>query len=316
MSRVLITGATGFIGRACLNSLKKTNLEIHATHRNKPLINNEISWHPCDILNPIEVSALINKIKPDYLLHLAWIVDHEIYWTSEKNINYIVATIHLYKEFSLQGGKKAIFLGTCAEYDSSHSICEENTTPLNPSTLYGLCKKQTIELLTQLKCQEPSHADFSWVRLFNIYGPYEHQERLIPYLFSSYLQEKIPILESPYSIRDYIHVQNLADILVCLLKKNSPPIINAGTGNKLSIEGLAKIIHARFFRTQIPTYQVTNNLKKPDCFIPDLTILQKLNIQTPLSFESSLDNTFEWFKSQSPAYKKINMNCESYDKTN
>lgn len=296
MARVLITGATGFIGRACLDALKKKDFEIHATYQNRPIISNDISWHPCDILNPADVSALINKIKPDYLIHLAWIVDHKIYWTSEKNINYIYATVHLYKEFSLQGGKKAIFLGTCAEYDSSHSICEEHSTPLNPSTLYGICKKQTLELLTQLNQQEPSHANFSWVRLFNIYGPYEHHERLIPYLFSSYIQGKTPVLQSPYSTRDYIHVENLADILVCLLNKNSPPIINVGSGNELSIENLAKIIHARFFRNQKPIYQYSEHLKTPDCLVPDLTIFQKLNIQPRLSFESSLDNTFDWFK--------------------
>lgn len=299
MPRILVTGATGFIGRACLKTLEQFDLEVHAIHRNKPMINmSHVCWHPCDILNLNDVSELINKLKPDYLLHLAWIVDHATYWTSDKNIDHQFATIHLYKEFSHYGGKKALFIGTSAEYDRSYSLCEESNTPLNPNTLYGICKKQTLDILTQLKMQQTNLAEFSWVRLFHIYGPHEQKERLIPYIFLSYLQAKTPILQNPHSIRDYIHVQNLGEILVNLLIKHSISIINVGSGIQLSIADIASIISQRYFGGQIPSYPTFEKINPPDKIVPDLTLLQKINCKPSLSFESGLDNTFEWYKYQ------------------
>jgi len=299
MQRILITGATGFIGRACLKALEQVDIEVHAIYRNKPIItNSHVCWHHCDILNPKDVSVIINKVKPDYLLHLAWIVDHNIYWTSDKNIDYQYATINLYKEFSSQGGKKALFIGTCAEYDRSYSICDENNTPLNPNTLYGICKKQTHELLKQLKIQDTNLADFTWVRLFNIFGPHEHEDRLIPYIFLSYLKGKPPVLQSPQSIRDYIHVQNLADLLVALLLKHSVSVINAGSGIQLSILDLATIISLRYFKAPTQPHNEVGKLSLTDRFIPDLTLLDKLNHKQVMTFESSLDDMFTSFKYQ------------------
>lgn len=298
MPRILVTGATGFIGRACLKVLEQLNIEVHAIHRNKPIINvNHVYWHPCNILKLPEISALMRKVKPDYLLHLAWIADHEIYWTSDKNIDYQLATIEIYKEFSAQGGGKALFIGTCAEYDRSHSICEEYKTPLRPNTLYGICKKQTFDFLQQLKIQQENLADFSWVRLFNIYGPYEQENRLIPYVFLSYLQGKIPVLQNPHSIRDYIHVQNLAEILVTLLMKHSVPVINIGSGLQISIAELTNIISLRYFNGQKYSCHLGEKVNLPDKLVPDLALLNKINYQHTLSFESNLDDTFEWFKS-------------------
>jgi len=297
MPSILVTGATGFIGRACLKALEGINIEVHATHRCKPIIpNSHVHWHLCDILNLEEVTTLIKTLKPDYLIHLAWIVDHTIYWTSDKNIEHQFATIHLYKEFSSQGGKKGLFIGTCAEYDRSYSVCDEQKTPLRPTTLYGICKKQTLDFLTQLKIEQPNLADFSWVRLFNIYGPHEQDGRLIPYIFLSYLKGNIPKLQNPYSIRDYIHVQNLADILVDLSMRPSPVIINIGSGVQLSLMELASIISFRYFNNLPALYQVGKKPEQLDKLVPDLSLLKKIGYQPSLSFESSLDNVFEWFK--------------------
>lgn len=299
MTKVLVIGATGFIGRACLKVLEETDLDIHAVYRNKTLIPlKKVYWHQCDILNHDQISALISKLRPDYLIDLAWIVDHKICMTSELNINYIFATVHLYKEFSRNGGKKAIFLGTCAEYEAKDLPCDEIETPLQPTSLYGLCKEQTLCILNQLKMQQSWYAAFTWVRIFHIYGPHESKNRLIPYVINSYLKGKIPVLDNPHSIRDYIYVENLAEIIIHLLQKKSDNIINAGSGNPMTIGELVNKIHLRFFSEQTPPLHGPNALEKYDCLIPDLSRLAQLKIQPSISFELGLDRTFEWFKLQ------------------
>lgn len=295
MTSILITGATGFIGRACLDVLLDKNWEIHAIyHKRPPLDNHKIYWHTADILDHASVTQLIKQISPTYLLHLAWIVDHQVFWSTDKNIDYIAATVHLYHQFSLHGGQKAIFLGTCAEYDRVYTDCDEEATPLNPTTLYGLCKKQTLELLNQLKLNHPDFAKFSWIRLFNIYGPHEHPDRLIPYIFLSYLKGKTPVLNNPYAIRDHIYVENIAILLIHLLEQETPVVINFGSGFISSIDDIANYIHQTYFKSFPAPNKTQQNTIVTDRLVPLLARLKNLNLPPLVSLEVSLDKTYQW----------------------
>ena len=172
-------------------------------------------------------------------------------------------------------------------------------TPLNPDTLYGRCKKQTYETLRELQSALSDYAAFSWVRLFNIYGSHEYHERLIPTIFSSFLQGRVPKLNSPAAVRDYIFVDNVAEILVKLLDGTTTQAINIGSGISLSIAELAKIIHARFFdHVALPPGAPVESVPKEDKLLPGLEQLRKLNIQFATSFNESLDKTYEWWAGQ------------------
>lgn len=293
MSKVLVTGATGFIGRTCIHLLKNSEFEIHALYRNKSydIISSNVVWHQCDILNLNQASSIIKKIRPDYLIHLAWFVEHKLFWTHEENIPYIAASIHLYKEFTYHHGKKALFLGTCAEYDSSYSNCNEDTTPLIPNTVYGMAKNQTYKLLTELK---EDYSPFCWVRLFNIFGLYENPNRLVPYIFNSYLQNKSPIINNPDTVRNYLFADNLAQFLVHLLQNNTEGAINIGQDPSLSIKALAHKIHTRYFNhSPRPEYNSAGN--EDDIFIPNLDKFNKLNLRFNYSLDQGLDKTYQWW---------------------
>lgn len=292
----MLTGATGFIGRSCLNILQNSDFEVHALYRNRPIVPvaPNIKWHRCDILDPIQITKIIELICPDYLIHSAWYVEHKLFWSSEKNIDYIPATIDLYKKFNLNGGKKAIFLGTCAEYDPRQSHCDEQTTPLLPATLYGLAKKQTLELLTQLKNDCPQYAPFSWVRLFNLFGPHENPARLIPYILNSYLQKTAPVLNNPFAIRDHLFVDNLAKIILSLMNSDMVGPINVGQNNQHSLGEIAELIHRRYF-CELPPPIYATQTNNNDCLIPALEKLKALKIQFDVTLEEGLDKTLKWW---------------------
>ncbi len=298
--KLLLTGATGFIGQSCLNVLENLEFEIHALYHNQAAnrCSSNVSWHHCDILNFQQTASILEKIQPDYLIHTAWFVEHKVFWTSEKNIDYIAATINLYKEFSLHGGKKCVVIGSCAEYDQTCTDCDENNTPLIPNVLYGIAKKQTFELLTQLKKDNPHYASFSWVRLFNIFGPHENPNRLIPYIFSCYFQGFPPNLNYPSAIRDHLYVDNLAEILIALFQTNIEGAINIGQGIEISIAKLTEIIQTRYFNNlPLPRY-VDNSLDYPNRFIPILNKLHKLKLKNNISFDEGLERTFKWWASR------------------
>lgn len=289
MDSILITGSTGFLSKNFIYFLINAGFEIHALSRNPIKSNfNDIHCHQVDITDSSQTSQIIKKIKPIFLIHLAWIVEHEVFWSSEKNIDYITATINLYKEFSLQGGKKAIFFGSCAEYEPNHEICNEEITPLIPTTLYGLAKKQTFELLTQLKSLNPLYAPFVWIRIFNIFGLHENLKRLVPYLFNTYLKEEVPTLNSPNAIRDFLYAENLGPIIEQLLMGQMQGAVNIGQDIKLSIGELANLIHNRYFKHKLPP--IFANSQK-NILLP---CLKKLNLRPKISIENGLDKMYEW----------------------
>ncbi len=292
MEKILITGASGFIGRACIEKLKEMPFEVHTISRTAiPTSAKNIISHACDILNIDDTIALTQKIKADYLLHLAWFVEHPIFWISIQNIPYISASAMLYHAFSTAGGKKAILIGSSAEYTTNTEECHEDKTAILPATLYGLAKKQTCELIERLKLTHPTHAEFCWVRLFNLFGPYENENRLIPYIFNTYLKGKVPIIHNASAVRNYTHIDYIAESLIALLHQPLKGKLNIGSSHEFTLAELAKIIHQRYFQKWAPPHFELSSTST-DRFVPDLTKFKKFSLKTKQTLEEELDRIY------------------------
>ena len=143
MKKVLLTGATGFIGRSSIQLLIENGYEVHAVfHIVQPSFKKECNlfWHQCDLFNAEQQKNLLIEVKPTHLLHFAWIATPGVYWTSFENIRWVQASLGLLMNFADQGGKRAVLAGTCAEYDWNCGYCSEELTPIRPQTLYGKSK--------------------------------------------------------------------------------------------------------------------------------------------------------------------------------
>jgi nucleoside-diphosphate-sugar epimerase len=184
MKTVLLTGASGFIGRHCIPSLIKHGYEVHALTTGKNVLADpRVSWHTTDLLNPQDVHEAMETICPTHLMHFAWYTLPSKYWNARENIQWLQASLNLVQEFSDSGGERMVGAGTCAEYDLRYGYCSEDLTPLKPQTLYGI-SKQSCHLIGQeiLKAAKVSNA---WGRIFFLYGPYENKTRLVPSIINS-----------------------------------------------------------------------------------------------------------------------------------
>src|SRR6478609_99248 len=99
--KVLVTGATGFIGARCLPRLIEKGYEVHAViSRTAPLAcNSRIVWHKCDLLDAAECAHLAESVRSSHLLHLAWIAAPGKFWASSDNLRWLTAGVHLVESF-------------------------------------------------------------------------------------------------------------------------------------------------------------------------------------------------------------------------
>ena len=194
MTRVLITGATGFIGRNCLSHLIARGYEVHATTREKEVRNPmpHVSWHQVDLLKPGAAAHLLGTLRPECLLHFAWYAEPGNFWHASENIEWVRATLELFSAFAKNGGRRIVAAGTCAEYDLCAGECHELTTPLSPNSLYG-GSKHAVERILYFSNGE-NGVSSAWGRAFFLYGPGEHPSRLVAYVVNSLLQGRLLLL--------------------------------------------------------------------------------------------------------------------------
>lgn len=237
MKRVLLTGATGFIGRHSLAPLLAHQYELHAVSSRPPLADGlAVDWHQADLLNSSESAALLASVRPTHLLHLAWYTEPGKYWMSAKNLDWVRASLTLLTEFVRQGGQRAVMAGTCAEYDWRFGYCSEDITPLAPTTLYGSSKYALQILLAALAHQTGLSA--AWGRIFFLYGPHEHPSRLVASVARSLLNGK-PALTTPgEQLRDYLHVQDVAEAFVRLLESGVTGPVNIASGQPAAVRDI------------------------------------------------------------------------------
>ncbi|MDQ3998006.1 MAG: NAD-dependent epimerase/dehydratase family protein, partial [Gemmatimonadota bacterium] len=233
MSRVLVTGATGFVASRALPLLVDRGFEVHAVSRARRAAEVPVAWHTADLLEPGAADALVSAVRPTHLLHFAWVTTPGEYWTTPENVEWVEASLRLVRAFAAADGTRAVFAGSCAEYDWSYGICVEGTTPLGPRRLYGVCKNSLREIVDAFG--PASGLSTAWGRVFFLYGPGEHPARLVPSVARALLAGVEARCSDGHQIRDFLHVDDVAAAFVRLLESDVRGPVNIASGTGTSV---------------------------------------------------------------------------------
>jgi nucleoside-diphosphate-sugar epimerase len=298
MDKVLITGATGFVGRHCLTSLLSQAREVHAVGRSVArLAMKGVHVHPANLLDAREVAALVGSIKPTHLLHLAWTSTPVTYWTTPENLIWVEASLHLLRRFVQHGGQRALMVGSCAEYDWTVGCCHETASRLLPASLYGISKRALGTLTEGFAHQTGLSA--AWARLFFMYGPHEHPKRLVSSVIGSLLAGRPAACSLGVQQRDYLHVQDAADALVALLGSNVRGAVNVGSGEAVSIREVVQTIATLIGRPNLLRLgSVPTPVNEPPLVSADVGRLRDEVRWSPrFSLYEGLSDTIAWWRS-------------------
>jgi nucleoside-diphosphate-sugar epimerase len=241
MKKVLITGATGFIGQFALEPLRELGFEVHAvTSRALPDDNGHgegVIWHRANLLEPQDIAQLTTELRASHLLHLAWYVEHGKFWDAPENDLWLEASKDLFDQFVAKGGQRIVAAGTCAEYDweSSDKILSEATSLIAPVSRYGRAKNDLHRYLADLgKLHGVSYA---WGRIFYLFGPGERAERFVPTAIKTILNDETFVCNSPNDVKDFMYVRDVASAFAQILASDVRGAVNvaSGTGTRLDM---------------------------------------------------------------------------------
>ncbi len=266
MGRVLLTGATGLIGRATIPALTEAGHEVVTLGRSST------SDIACDLLNPEAVTTALETAHASHLIHLAWHDGARDRWTSPANLDWMAATLHLVREFARTGGQRVVCAGSCAEYDWALSELTE-TSPLRPRTLYGSAKAGTGMALCA--GQEALGLSLIWARIFFVYGPGEPPGRLFGDLISNLKAGQPVDCTDGLQERDFLHVHDLARALAQLLETNVTGAVNVASGTTIPVRNLIEEVAEQMHHSDlIRLGAIARAANDPDRLAADVSRLQ------------------------------------------
>lgn len=245
---VFITGGNGFIGSNLTRLLVKKKFNVNLlVRKNSNLwrlkdINRNIKIYQGEIEDVKGLKKIINKIKPNYIIHLASYGNS----SEENNLKKIVDTnisglINLLEASDNINYKKLIICGSSSEYGFKNKPMTE-TDYLLPNSYYSAAKGSAA-LLAQSYALE-NKKPIAILRLFSAYGPFEEYNRFIPTIINNALKNKKVLITKENIKRDFIYIDDVVNAFYKTMhaKLNSGEIINIGTGKQYANKDIIRII--------------------------------------------------------------------------
>jgi nucleoside-diphosphate-sugar epimerase len=212
---VLVTGAGGFIGRSVVRRLvERGENPVVLPHR----------WRGRKGLE-----SLLPVGDVDGCIHLGWYADTKDYLVNvAENRQSLQDSLDLVEAVSGRGCRNLVVAGTSAEYATSDEPLREDAL-VAPWSVYGAAKTSLHQFLRSSLV--PDGCVVSWARIFNVTGPGEDPNRLLPYVARSVMAGREVPLTAGAQVRDFLHVDDVADGLVTLLYAARPGAYNVSSGH-------------------------------------------------------------------------------------
>lgn len=295
---MLVTGATGFIGRHALEPLLAAGHEVHAlSSRATPSSPAGVHWHRGDLL--ADPAGIVEEVAPERLLHLAWYAEPGRFWTSAENVRWVEATLGLVRAFAGAGGLRAVCAGTCAEYDwTTARLPLAEDAPRRPSTLYGVAKHATHQVLEAAAGE--LGITFAWGRVFFLYGPGEDERRLVSSVASALTRGERAATGGGAQRRDLMHVADVGAAFAALVGTQVRGAVNVASGEATTLREVIEAIGRAAGRPDLLDIgALPPRPGEPETLVADVTRLrEEVGFRPQVALGEGLAATVEWWRTR------------------
>lgn len=293
--KVILTGATGLIGKEAIKPLLDKGFEVYALTIDEVNPNCGVNWIKTNIFDSESVKNAFETVRPSYLMHFAWAASGD-YLISNINFDFLRASLDMLKHFYVNGGERAVFAGTCFEYDfSSHEAeykpLNELTSKVNPVSIYAQCKNHLHQIATNF-CKQ-NNINFGWGRIFYVYGKNEQAQRLTPYIINSLKEGKEVSIKSGKLIKDYMYTKDIAAAFVSFLDSGVTGPVNICTGKPLSIEKYVRTIASKLNKEYLLKFEDEKSNQPPAIVGDNSRLLKEVRFKPKYDLNTALDEILE-----------------------
>jgi len=293
---VLVTGASGFIGSRLINHLSELGAAVHALSRNDySECKNNVRWHKINLVNYNDVETLFQKLKPDFIFHLASEV------TGKRDLdmvlptlnNNLISTVHILTASSKISCKRILLAGSLEEPYDNH------VSPI-PAFPYAAAKWASSGYARMFNTLYSTPVILT--KIFMVYGPGQSDlNKLIPYVILSILRNKAPKLSSGIRSIDWIFVDDVVEGLLssATLKNCDGKTIDIGSGNLVTTREIVEMIFDLMKSGITPEFGTLPERPMEQIRVANSNIDNKLPNWAPkFSLEKGLKITIDWYRNQ------------------
>lgn len=296
-TRVLVTGASGFLGRHVVGALVARGHEVHAVSRRDLPEQSGVRMHVLDLLDSSGIEQLLEEVRPTYLVHCAWETTPGHYLHSMSNVHWVEASVRLLRRFIDRGGERSVFLGSCFEYEWGNGPLPEDT-PRRASSVYGASKAALGELVNSLA--RLGHLDAAWVRPFFTYGPYEDPRRFASSVVISVLRGEPAPISHGRQRRDYMYAGDVGDAIAAVLESGVTGPVNIGTGEVTRIVDLARRLARQAGDEDLLAIgAIEARPDEPEEILADVSVLrERVGWRPPYGHDKGVALTVDYWRSE------------------
>lgn len=229
---ILITGATGLIGKELIKPLQDLGFNIYAVTIDEDNPDNGVHWLKGSLFDANFLKTVMEDVKPKYLLNMAWATTGD-YLQSDINYKFLNAGVELLKYFKDNGGQRVVFAGTCFEYKFKDEPLKETDELDSDKTVYTFCKNKLHEI-AEYFCKMHD-ISFGYGRIFYVYGRNENKTRLTGMVIDNLINNKEVIITSGNLIKDYMYSKDIAGAFAEFINSDVQGTVNICTGKPISI---------------------------------------------------------------------------------
>jgi dolichol-phosphate mannosyltransferase len=273
MTRVLVTGAAGFVGANLVRRLVSDGDEVHAFvrppargaggsgERVPPWRLRDVTLapvvhvHQIDLRDAPAVMQAVRDVRPDWVFHCAAYGAYS--WERDETRireTIVDGTAHLLDACRAAGVALFVNTGSSSEYGYKDHPASESDLP-EPNSAYARAKLAATE---QCVAEAQRHgARIVTLRLYSVYGPYEEPNRLMPTLLTAALRGGLPPLVDPATARDFVYVDDICEAYVRIARHASlepGAIYNVGSGTQTTLADLVEMVRTMFGIAEPPRW--------------------------------------------------------------